>query len=179
MKKLMIAACAVALAAAAQASAFNWKTSATGALYNENATDKYTGTAYLFSTGDSTQQAILTAWAAGTLSTSGALDSQAVTAGKVTAGTAFNWGNAGDNLNAFVVVDDGSKIFISDIVTAAGDASSTKSLSFNLKTGSTAKALESETFAGQGWYAQAVPEPTSGLLLLLGVAGLALKRKRA
>jgi len=28
-----------------------------------------------------------------------------------------------------------------------------------------------------GWYA--VPEPTSGLLLLLGVAGLALKRKRA
>ena len=28
-----------------------------------------------------------------------------------------------------------------------------------------------------GW--QAVPEPTSGLLLLLGVAGLALKRKRA
>ena len=28
------------------------------------------------------------------------------------------------------------------------------------------------------WYA-AVPEPTSGLLLLLGVAGLALKRKRA
>ena len=28
-------------------------------------------------------------------------------------------------------------------------------------------------------YAEAVPEPTSGLLLLLGVAGLALKRKRA
>ena len=29
------------------------------------------------------------------------------------------------------------------------------------------------------WTAAAVPEPTSGLLLLLGVAGLALKRKRA
>lgn len=27
--------------------------------------------------------------------------------------------------------------------------------------------------------AQSVPEPTSGLLLLLGMAGLALKRKRA
>ena len=30
-----------------------------------------------------------------------------------------------------------------------------------------------------GWTAAAVPEPTSGLLMLLGMAGLALKRKRA
>ena len=34
-----------------------------------------------------------------------------------------------------------------------------------------------EAAAAQGW--AAAPEPTSGLLLLIGVAGLALKRKRA
>jgi hypothetical protein len=33
--------------------------------------------------------------------------------------------------------------------------------------------------AQTAWTAVTVPEPTSGLLLLLGVAGLALKRKRA
>ena len=34
-------------------------------------------------------------------------------------------------------------------------------------------------WTGAAWTVSAVPEPTSGLLLLLGVAGLALKRKRA
>ena len=36
----------------------------------------------------------------------------------------------------------------------------------------------SGTYGGTMWSAQSVPEPTSGLLLLLGMAGLALKRKR-
>ena len=33
--------------------------------------------------------------------------------------------------------------------------------------------------ASTGWTATAVPEPTSGLLMLLGMAGLALRRRRA
>ena len=46
----------------------------------------------------------------------------------------------------------------------------------NYRGGSILSAPQGEAISG-GW--AAAPEPTSGLLLLLGVAGLALKRKRA
>lgn len=39
--------------------------------------------------------------------------------------------------------------------------------------------LGNQSTASGTWYAVGTPEPTSGLLLLLGFAGLALKRKRA
>ena len=39
--------------------------------------------------------------------------------------------------------------------------------------------MKSYTQSTANWTTMSVPEPTSGLLLLLGVAGLALKRKRA
>jgi len=39
--------------------------------------------------------------------------------------------------------------------------------------------LGDTTAAATSWTAAAVPEPTSGLLMLLGIAGLALRRRRA
>ena len=42
------------------------------------------------------------------------------------------------------------------------------------------EAIYTGSVGGAGWYeVSSVPEPTSGLLLLLGVAGLALRRRRA
>ena len=40
-------------------------------------------------------------------------------------------------------------------------------------------ALDANTYGANDWTATPAPEPTSGLLVLLGMAGLALKRKRA
>ena len=49
----------------------------------------------------------------------------------------------------------------------------------NVTGSSTYSAPNLATSAGTVWTAVPVPEPTSGLLLLLGVAGMALRRRRA
>ena len=186
MKKIMIAACAVALAVTAQAAAFAWQTSGTGKLYNGNSSDLYTGTAYLFDSAAVSQQAVLEAWASGK-SLGGSLDSKDIKAGAIAKGTTtFDWGNAGDMLYAFVVVDDGDKIFISNTASKMGDVAATQTFQFSLKSGSQVDPIEFEAgsakFSAQGWYKSTgggVPEPTSGFLLVLGMAGLALRRRRA
>lgn len=49
---------------------------------------------------------------------------------------------------------------------------------FNLDNKSTISDSSANAGYWSGWQTAAVPEPTSGLLILVGVAGLALKRKR-
>ena len=57
------------------------------------------------------------------------------------------------------------------------DAAATYSINFTDGTGMTSSGVG--TWSSASWTAAAVPEPTSGLLLLLGMAGLALRRKQA
>ena len=66
-------------------------------------------------------------------------------------------------------ISDSSNYIVTNYkaVTTAGDSSS---LNKSIAIGSQASAT---------WYAVNVPEPTSGLLMLLGMAGLALRRRRA
>ena len=179
----MIAFGVVATAISSYAASFDWKTSATGKIYTAGSTTAtYTGTAYIFDSEAYSQQAVLTAFLTSGIDFSNALDSKSVTSGKISAtdGEAFDWGASGDTLKAYVVVIDGDNAFISSIVTGEAPAISYKQLNFALKDDSQAAAFSTGTFSSGGWYSTgSVPEPTSGLLLLLGVAGLALKRKRA
>ena len=69
-------------------------------------------------------------------------------------------------------VTDASKFYVTPakgLVTMSGDF--TASMAFGSQSTNSKNAAN--------WSAVAAPEPTSGILLLLGMAGLALKRKRA
>ena len=87
-----------------------------------------------------------------------------------------------DSLNGFaaILVTEGDKkyVFMSAATgdKVALDSAQTQGLA---PTAAASTNFKGSTWDGSaGWYS-VVPEPTSGLLLLLGVAGLALRRRRA
>ena len=127
-----------------------------------------------------TQAALLDAFVGGTsLGSLTSLDASRVSSGVITAKTADeDYIDAGATLSAyFAVVNDTGDIYISDIISVDGKDVGSVTLSFKAKASSQLVA-KTGSYDGAGWYS-AVPEPTSGLLLLLGMAGLALKRKQA
>ena len=190
MKKLVIAACAVAFAACAQAASITWGT--TGAFYDivgeeggwatvAEGTTAYFVFASSYSQSDlvadyatgSADMAKLTAINAGTVGSDG-------TIATVTGSSTTLTGNQA----AYVVLfDSANNMFISDSVTLGIDELAGAVYGFDEAQTGDIWALNGDASAGYqgaGWYsAAAVPEPTSGLLLLLGMAGLALRRKQA
>ena len=180
MKKLIVFGLAVTAAVMANAAAFDWKTSNTGKAYVAGTTTLLSGTAYLIDAAALEQSAAFTALAGGaTASSLTSLASKSVSAGVIAADAThpFDWGSAGDTLNAYVVIQDGEKFFISGTASKMGDASATQTLSFSLKNDSQKALNTSGSYSGAGWYG--VPEPTSGLLMLVGLGALALRRRRA
>ena len=181
MKKILMAVAVVALAASTQAAAFVWKTSTTGKIYQPGtSTTLATGTAYIFDAAAVSQATLFASLMDGAdISTLGALDSSAVASGAIAAKSSapFSW-DGGENLTAYIAIVDGDNFFISATVSGAAKDVGSTSLSINAASASKAAVNSTGSYAGAGWY-QAVPEPTSGLLMLVGLGALALRRRRA
>ena len=157
MKKLLILATIIVAGIAANAASVKWSA---GNIYSSNGTDKYTGAVTLLAvaTGGDVKDAFQVA--TGNVS-SGAIAATTSSSDSLSAGSYYDF---------YLLIEDSGKAF----------TSSPKSNIVMQPTGTATIAfgnMTSQTQNASNW--AAVPEPTSGLLLLLGMAGLALKRKRA
>ena len=188
MKKLMIVMAAIALAGATQAATFKWASQTGQYLYKAGTTTKASGTIYLFDSSVVSREALVDAILGGSAITSlTSLDNTALaSAGTFTKTTNFSSISADEVLSAFVAIVDGDNVFVSGLREGTGQASLTTNLNFaNLTTASKAAATEWTVGGGAsvasngGWYTASVPEPTSGLLMLVGLGALALRRRRA
>ena len=205
MKKLMIAACAVAFAAAAQAAtidwSFTWTTPATGtanaygvdtSLVNGNSTFAAgtTGNTDWMKKGTMTAILQILDASGGVIAQSDSFDIGYKSSGSKVSTTGIVI-NADENAfvkgskYSFNILVDGKQ----DSLTALGVKGDWDYTNAKVKTEiggeltiSTMATTEFASNNPSSWTvydAVAVPEPTSGLLLLLGVAGLALRRRRA
>ena len=186
MKKLMLTLAVIATAAVTQAAAVGW--SCMGL-------NNYAGDAYSFfvigqngveslstvtSLIDSQADISTYAFGSGTIASSGAANVPTTSSGKSL--------EAGSSYEAFYVIFDAAS---QKEATAYLSITAEQAKGLNQSPGATAAsftfaAANQATFANEkgNWTSIGggtidVPEPTSGLLMVLGLAGLALKRKRA
>ena len=201
MKKLIMALGVVALAATVQAATFRWNNSSPISPAGNNSGIISSGTVYLYK--GSGQSDFLTGYiaalTAGTadsyftsatgFSGSAALTTNSKFASTTIAGATISSGRIDWTESAttsateptrqyYQVLVDGDNIYISDTITVTVKDTGNSAVAFSNNESRTALKQAADGYAGGGWYA-AAPEPTSGLLLLLGMAGLALRRKRA
>ncbi len=175
MKKLLATLSAIMIGVAANAAAVNWQANAI-----QSSPDTAVAAGWLVQIYSSTVAYSYEAAKEGSIATW-------ATGSTVAAGTTFRATGSGTQENGttasyYAVIYDAASVaaaknyIVSDNVSVTINAAgSAGGLSFGAMTNTTT----ANKFLNSSWTAAAVPEPTSGLLLLLGMAGLALKRKRA
>ena len=203
MKKIMIALAVVAMIGAAQAATTNWKfhLGTTGTLKDGYVLDKDPSATpaamagqlfYVVATSTISQSDLVSTFQ----TESGVIDlsTYALTSGSVnesgklpsgsalsTSSESFTAGTAYDFYMAVVVDTDTDGKYDYLYVSASKNAyaqDSSKTTTVTLAPATSTSFQGDGSYSAPGWYT-AVPEPTSGLLMLLGMAGLALRRKRA
>lgn len=190
MKKIIIAVAIVCATVAVHAATYNWSVYTT--TYSFNGYDApetgkvwsgATATSmayYLIDASKYSQKDMLTAireggdWssavlASGTTGADGTIASQKFTTEDTASLTAY----------VLLINSAGDYAYMNGSVTKTGDASGGQ-VDF-MPTITTSKVLRDDTgtaaYGSAGWYST-VPEPTSGLLLLIGMGALALRRKQ-
>ncbi len=191
MKKLLMGLVAIVATCVAQAASVNWHNTGfrtAGTIYNTTGTAIGSGAvAYLFDAGVTTQQAVLDAVLAGTALSDASLksvDNATTASSKIAPTTAITYGEAGTYVSMFYAILDttNNKLLLTDSLEKALQTSDTTTYAFSGSETWSKNNVDGKTFTGAGWYAtssETVPEPTSGLLLLVGMGALALRRKRA
>ena len=189
MKKLMIAAAIALTGAFVQAASVTWTITN---VYAGNSSAKASGIGFILNgataldTSTWKDAATTLAWLnANALGTDGSAFTWQGSDGTYTMGTATD-------PSALGLAADGTKYQLYAVVfdtATITDASNYYVTSMNSKAKAIANSTSNTAFdlgsqlansqSAANWTAVAAPEPTSGLLLLLGMAGMALKRKRA
>ena len=196
MKKLMFMLAVAAMAVGAQAASYNWQWSTTDAATSAFETSPATikgATIYLFYDQANTSSSLANTSKAATLATlrtdgktiedtgyfrSGTLDA---TSG-VLLSDAWTTSSAVKTYAYAVIIADGSDgsqwAYFSANKNATGAETGSGNFAFSISSTSV-KAL-SETGTSAGWYQiKEAPEPTSGILMLIGLGALALRRRKA
>ena len=193
MKKLMIACVAVAMAAVAQAASINW--TITNVYSPSDSTAKVavgSMSAWMFVTANSTDvttgipvttlaavQAVLDSGDLTGLSSLAAAHATNAGEGGISGATGLEGFSSGSLTAIALVIDSTDLATAQNYFLASSGAEKTASFSSATGVKTLAWGNQATLTQGDGWTAVAVPEPTSGLLVLLGMAGLALRRRRA
>ena len=177
MKKLLIVASIVCAAAMSQAATVNWGVSGVKADGGGAPTSGWAVMAFYteLGAGSSAIESAIAAGTAGTLAFETTTLVNSFGTGKVNAHDKDIAGITDTSKNYdfyFVVFNDADATKATDYAMVSAPNKAFSAID--------AKFTASGTFsASTPWQPAGVPEPTSGLLMLLGVAGLALRRRRA